>query len=89
MGGLRPLIGAAFAIAIAVAFAFTSGILHLPIAESAKRTEIRLALVVVSFLAGSSERWAQDTLATALPGAASPSRQTPPQKAPESTERTP
>jgi len=65
LGGLRPLIGGAFA--VAVAFAFTSGILHLPLAESASENDQRLAVIVVSFLAGFSERWAQDTLATALP----------------------
>jgi hypothetical protein len=66
LGGLRPLIGGAFA--IAVSFAFDSGIIHLPI-ESPNPDDKHLALVVVSFLAGFSERWAQDTLATALPQA--------------------
>jgi hypothetical protein len=64
LGGLRPLIGGAFAVVIA--FAFSSGILHLPI-TSTNDEDQRLALLVVSFLAGFSERWAQDTLATALP----------------------
>jgi hypothetical protein len=63
LGGLRPLIGGAFA--IAVAFTFSSGILHLPITDG--KDHERLGLVVVSFLAGFSERWAQDTLTTALP----------------------
>jgi hypothetical protein len=66
LGGLRPLIGGA--LAIAVAFTFSSGILHLPIA-SGNTEDKHLALVVVSFLAGFSERWAQDTLTTALPTA--------------------
>jgi hypothetical protein len=66
LGGLRPLIGGAFAIVIA--FAFSSGILHLPI-TSAKEEDQRLALLVVSFLAGFSERWAQDTLTSVLPSA--------------------
>jgi hypothetical protein len=64
LGGLRPMIGAAFAIAIT--YTFDSGILHLPIA-SKKPDDVHMALVVVAFLAGFSERWAQDTLATALP----------------------
>jgi len=64
LGGLRPMIGAAFA--IAVTYTFDSGILHLPIASPTAHDK-QLALVVVGFLAGFSERWAQDTLATALP----------------------
>jgi hypothetical protein len=65
LGGLRPLIGGAFALAIT--FAFTSGILHLPISSSDPAADDRLAILVVGFLAGFSERWAQDTLTTALP----------------------
>jgi hypothetical protein len=64
LGGLRPLIGGAFALAIT--FAFTSGILHLPLAAHDPDTDARLALLVIGFLAGFSERWAQDTLATAV-----------------------
>jgi hypothetical protein len=70
LGGLRPLIGAAFAVTIS--FLFTSGMLHLPLPNNASETQGRLALMVVAFLAGFSERWAQDTLATALPTQASP-----------------
>ncbi|HXY84171.1 MAG TPA: hypothetical protein VEH52_01715 [Gaiellaceae bacterium] len=66
LGGLRPLIGGAMAIAIA--FVFISGMLSLPIAADASADQKRFALLVVSFLAGFSERWAQDTLATAVPG---------------------
>ena len=65
LGGLRPLIGGAFALAIS--FAFTSGITHLPLAPNDPDTNKRLAILVVAFLAGFSERWAQDTLATAVP----------------------
>jgi hypothetical protein len=65
LGGLRPLIGGAFALAIS--FAFTGGLLHLPIATDEPPTTRRLALLVISFAAGFSERWAQDTLAAALP----------------------
>jgi hypothetical protein len=64
LGGLRPLIGGA--LAIAITFIFDSGILHLPTASKTLRDE-HMALVVVGFLAGFSERWAQDTLATAMP----------------------
>ena len=64
LGGLRPLIGGAFAIAIT--FVFDSGILHLP-TKSANLRDEHMALIVIGFLAGFSERWAQDTLATALP----------------------
>jgi hypothetical protein len=67
LGGLRPLIGGAFALAIS--FAFTGGLLHLPIAAAESTTDRRLALLVVGFLAGFSERWAQDTLAAAVPEA--------------------
>ena len=67
LGGLRPMIGGAFAIAIA--FAFDSGMLHLPVAGTTTKDK-HLALVVVSFLAGFSERWAQDTLASVVPQAA-------------------
>jgi hypothetical protein len=69
LGGLRPLIGGAFALAIA--FAFKSGVLHLPIRSDHSPAEEHFALVVIAFLAGFSERFAQDTLAaaaqTALP----------------------
>ena len=68
LGGLRPLIGGAFALAIT--FAFTSGILHLPIQPKDPEANHKLAVFVVGFLAGFSERWAQDTLTTALPAAA-------------------
>jgi hypothetical protein len=66
LGGLRPLIGGAFAIAIT--FAFDGGLLHLPVAASANTHDRRLALMVLAFLAGFSERWAQDTLTSVLPG---------------------
>jgi hypothetical protein len=81
LGGLRPLIGGAFA--IAVTFLFDSGIVHLPTATGNRRDE-HLALIVVGFLAGFSERWAQDTLATALPqqhaAGQKPAQQQPPSK---------
>jgi hypothetical protein len=62
LGGLRPMIGGA--LALAIAFAFTSGMVHLPVGDTSERNA-RLGILVVSFVAGFSERWAQDTLATA------------------------
>jgi hypothetical protein len=70
LGGLRPLIGGAFALAIS--FAFTGGFLHLPVGEGSDQ---RLALFVVAFVAGFSERWAQDTLVGAMPSVAPPSEE--------------
>jgi len=65
LGGLRPLIGGTFAMAIS--FAFTGGLLHLPVAANESTDSRRLALLVLGFLAGFSERWAQDTLTALLP----------------------
>jgi hypothetical protein len=67
LGGLRPLIGGAFAMALA--FAFDGGLLHLPVLETEARADRRLALLVIAFVAGFSERWAQDVLVSAVPGA--------------------
>lgn len=67
LGGLRPLIGGAFGMAIT--FAFDGGLLHLPVAASASTHDRRLALLVLAFVAGFSERWAQDTLTSVLPAA--------------------
>lgn len=75
LGGLRPLIGGVFGMAIA--FAFTGGLLHLPVAVLEPDNDRRLALLVVSFLGGFSERWAQDTLVAAVPMAGS-KQQAPP-----------
>jgi hypothetical protein len=65
LGGLRPLIGGAFALVLA--FAFTGGLVSLPLAAGESDAHRKLALLVVAFLAGFSERWAQDTLAAAMP----------------------
>jgi hypothetical protein len=70
LGGLRPLIGGAFAIAIS--FAFTGGLLHLPVDANETTDHRRLALLVLSFMAGFSERWAQDALTTVLPQTRTP-----------------
>ncbi len=66
LGALRPLIGGAFGTAIT--FAFDGGLLHLPVAQTASTNDRRLALLVLAFVAGFSERWAQDTLTSVLPG---------------------
>jgi hypothetical protein len=65
LGGLRPMIGGTFAMAIS--FAFTGGLLHLPVAVEETSDSRRLALLVLGFLAGFSERWAQDTLTSLVP----------------------
>src|SRR4051795_3049434 len=70
LGGLRPLIGGAFAMAIT--FAFDGGLLHIPVAAGADTHDRRLALLVLAFLAGFSERWAQDTLTSIVPSTAEP-----------------
>jgi hypothetical protein len=67
LGGLRPLIGGVFAMAIT--FAFSGGLLHVPIASGESTDHRRLALLVLGFLAGFSERWAQDTLTSIIPAA--------------------
>lgn len=67
LGGLRPLIGGAFAMAIS--FAFSGGLLHLPVAAGESTDNRRLALLVLGFVAGFSERWAQDTLTSIVPEA--------------------
>jgi hypothetical protein len=86
LGGLRPLIGGVFATAIT--FAFSGGLLQLPVAAAESTDHRRVALIVVAFLAGFSERWAQDTLTSVLPAAkpAAPPPESPPAPA-ESTER--
>jgi hypothetical protein len=81
LGGLRPLIGGAFGMAIT--FAFDGGLLHLPVAASETTSDRRLALLVLGFVAGFSERWAQDTLTSVLPksaGSGAPATTPTPQK---------
>jgi hypothetical protein len=63
LGGLRPLIGGS--LALVISFAFSGGLLHLPVASGDPDAK-RLALLVVAFVAGFSERWAQDALATTV-----------------------
>ena len=86
LGGLRPLIGGAFAMAIS--FAFTGGLLHLPVAANETTDHRRLALLVLSFMAGFSERWAQDALTSVLPEARAASQAATPRTAVEPTTTT-
>jgi hypothetical protein len=65
LGGLRPLIGGVFAMAIT--FAFSGGLLQLPVGSQESTDHRHLALLVLAFLAGFSERWAQDTLTAVVP----------------------
>jgi hypothetical protein len=65
LGGLRPLIGGVFAMAIT--FAFSGGLLQLPVASQESTDHRHLALLVLAFLAGFSERWAQDALTAIVP----------------------
>jgi hypothetical protein len=81
LGGLRPLIGGTFAMAIW--FAFSGGLLHLPVAANESTDSRRLALLVLGFLAGFSERWAQDTLTSILPAAHEAAAPAPAAAAPE------
>jgi hypothetical protein len=93
LGGLRPVLGGVFAIAIT--FAVTGGLVHLPVDTDPQANSRRFALLVLAFLAGFSERWAQDTLTAIVPaggshspahatsntsGAASPAHEANPQK---------
>jgi hypothetical protein len=83
LGGLRPLLGGAFGMAIT--FAFDGGLLHLPVAASEGAHDRRLALIVLAFLAGFSERWAQDTLTSVMPGSKSAPAPAPPASTPAAT----
>jgi len=65
LGGLRPLIGGVFAMAIT--FAFSGGLLQLPVASGESSDHRHLALLVLAFIAGFSERWAQDALTAIVP----------------------
>jgi hypothetical protein len=76
LGALRPLIGAVFGLALY--FAITSRILKLFELPPGGTTSRFYALLVIAFLAGFSERWAQDTLTSLAPsGAAAATRARP------------
>ena len=68
LGGLRPVLGGVFAIAIT--FAISGGLVHLPVDSNPHADSRRFALLVLAFLAGFSERWAQDTLTAIVPATA-------------------
>jgi hypothetical protein len=68
LGALRPVIGAVFGLALY--FAISSRILTLFELPHGGTTGRLYALLVVAFLAGFSERWAQDTLTSLAPAGA-------------------
>ena len=72
LGGLRPLMGAIFG--LAVFFAIDSGLLTLPKVSN----NVFAGIILLAFVAGFSERWAKDTLAVA---AGEPPRKAPAKEA--------
>ena len=52
---------------MAITFAFSGGLLQLPVASQETTDHRHLALLVLAFLSGFSERWAQDTLTSIVP----------------------
>ena len=67
-GGFRPIIGAVFG---AILFVLVAGGL-LPIATPGQAEKLTLFFAGLAFLAGFSERWAQDTIVRSIPGIADP-----------------
>ena len=67
LGALRPLLGAIFGLAIY--FAINGDILKLFALPQRGTTSRLFALLVIAFLSGFSERWAQDTLTSLVPAA--------------------
>jgi hypothetical protein len=74
LGGLRPTIGGVFGLVFY--FATTSKMLAVSVGGTQGTLKHFYALLVIAFLAGFSERWAQDTLTSLAPGGAPP--KTPP-----------
>jgi hypothetical protein len=68
-GGLRPVVGALFGLALYAAV--TSGLLSV-FKLPADHTERFYFVGVIAFLAGFSERWAQDTLTSVAPASRTP-----------------
>jgi hypothetical protein len=68
LGGFRPLIGAIFGVALY--FGMASGIL--PIEPPSEETQTFFFLTFLAFLAGFSERWAQDMLVSSPRNLATP-----------------
>jgi len=56
---------------MAITFAITGGLVHLPVDAHEKGVQPSFALLVLAFLAGFSERWAQDTLTAIVPAGGS------------------
>jgi hypothetical protein len=75
LGGLRPLIGGAFATALC--FALEGHLVQFSLTENDSQSHHRLALMVIGFVAGFSERWAQDTLVAAVPGSGKETKKQP------------
>jgi hypothetical protein len=76
LGGLRPVLGGLFALAIT--FAISGGLVHMPVDAPEHSPTRRFALLVLAFLAGFSERWAQDTLTAIVPASHAPAPGRPP-----------
>jgi hypothetical protein len=70
LGALRPAMGAVFGLAIY--FAINGQILKLFELPPQGTTSRLFALLVIAFLSGFSERWAQDTLTSLVPAAGGP-----------------
>ena len=82
LGGLRPLVGSIFGVALY--FAVDSGLLEI-FAVPKEDPQKLFFLLVIAFLAGFSERWAQDTLVSSkapLPPTARPAPRPPAQERP-------
>jgi hypothetical protein len=75
LGGLRPVLGSVFG--LAVYFAFTSGLVALDLPTKGSNGRF-YAILVLAFVAGFNERWAQDTLATASGSGAQRTPELPP-----------
>jgi hypothetical protein len=75
LGALRPILGAAFALAIY--FAIASDTLNLFQLPKGGTTSRLYALLVIAFAAGFSERWAQDTLTSITQKTGQPQPPTP------------
>jgi hypothetical protein len=76
LGGLRPVLGASFGLIFY--FAVTSEVLNIFTITSENGTKRFFSLLVIAFLAGFSERWAQDTLTSLGQGSGKTDPATPP-----------
>ena len=78
LGALRPVLGAGFGLILY--FAVESGLLTIFAIPEQGELERFFAFLVIAFLAGFSERWAQDTITSLAPSA--PKGETPPRPVP-------